>query len=476
MVRILKRLIASVIPEETRLGVMSSEGELLEFAVERPDTPTLVGSIFKGRIQRVLPGMQAAFIDIGQSKNAFLYLGDQEKKKSFAEGEDILIQIAKEGFGTKGPKATLELILPGRFVALSPTQEHIGLSRRINDEDERERLKKIAEKMKPNSMGLIVRTAAIDAQEEEIQEEVNALIEIWNHLQARWSRSNSPSLLYRDLELAVRMVRDYFTGDTAEVVVDDRQSFQRIQELLVDQLPDLVNRLKLYTGEEGIFAHYGLREQIKKLYQRKIFLPSGGSIVIDHTEAMTVIDVNTEKFVGRSHLSDTAYQTNLEAVKEIANQIRLRDLSGMILVDFIDMNESEREEIQATLRERTKGDRNRVHLAGFTTLGLMEMTRKKIRKDLNNRLQASCIFCHGRGTMFTAESVAIAAIRELRRRKNNLGNRSILLQVHPTVCDFFKEKNWIPRLEKELAIELQIEGNITLRPDVYTLLSNTSES
>ena len=471
----MKRLIANVIPEETRLAVMDSHGELLEFAVERPETPTLVGSIYKGRVQRILPGMQAAFIDIGQNKNAFLYLGEGDEKKNLTEGQDVLIQIAKEGFGTKGPKATTEIILPGRYIALSPTQEKIGLSRRIENEEERGRLKEIIERIQPAKVGVIVRTAAVGATEEEIQRELTTLLETWQHLIARQKRAASPSLLYRDLELAVRMVRDYFTVDTIEVIVDDKQSYQRIRELLADQLPELVNRLKLYTDEEGIFAHYGLREQMKRLYQRKLSLPSGSSIMIDHTEAMTIIDVNTEKFVGRSHLADTAFQTNLEAAKEIVKQIRLRDLSGMILIDFIDMNDQEKEKIVLALREMVKKDRNRVHLAGFTSLGLMEMTRKKIRKDLNNRLQSDCFCCQGRGTIFTAESVAISAIRELRRRKNKMGNRSVLLQVHPLVAEFLKEKNWLPRLEKELALELRVEVNISLRPDVYTLLANTSE-
>lgn len=468
----MKRLIASVIPEETRLAIVDSEAGLLEFAVERPETPTLVGSIFKGRVQRILPGMQAAFIDIGQSKNAFLYLGSEDGSSKITEGQDVLIQIAKEGFGTKGPKATLEIILPGRYVALAPTQSKIGLSRRIDDKEERVRLREIGEQIKPEDLGLIMRTAAIGAEKEECEKDLESLCEIWNHLKTRWDRSDSPSLLYRDLDLAVRMVRDYFTADLEEVVVDDQQSYHRIHELLSDYLPELVHRLNLYQGEENIFSFYGLREEIKRLYQRKVSLLSGGSIVIDYTEAMTVIDVNTEKFVGRSHLADTAYQTNLEAVYEITKQIRLRDLSGMILIDFIEMSEAEREQIITIFKNEAKNDRNRVHIAGFTSLGLLEVTRKKIRKDLNRRLQGPCSSCLGRGTIFTPESVAISAIRELRRRKNHLGYRTLLLQAHPTVIEFMKEKNWQVRLEKELALKLRLEGNPSLRPDVYTLLAD----
>jgi len=471
----MKRLIANVIPEETRLAVIDSSGELLEFAIERPEAPTLVGSVYKGKVQRTLPGMQAAFVDIGQEKNAFLYLGEGKERLHLTEGQDVLIQIAKEGFGSKGPKATSEVILPGRYIALSPTNTKIGLSRRIEDEDERRRLKEIAEEIQPDKIGLIIRTAAVGATKIELKNEIISLLETWKQLTTRYGRAKSPSLLYRDLELTVRMVRDYFTVDMTEVVIDDRESHRRIKELLTGQLPELVNRLKFYEREEGIFSHYGLREQLKHLHQRKLTLPSGGSIVIDHTEAMTVVDVNTEKFVGRSRLADTAFQTNLEAVEEIVKQIRLRDLSGMILIDFIDMNEEERGKIQDLLRERVKLDRNRVHLAGFTTLGLMEMTRKKVRRDLNSRLQSDCSCCQGRGTMFTPESVAISVVRELRRRKGGqMGNRSVLLQVHPTVAEWLREKAWLSRLEKELALEMKIEGNSSLRPDIYTLLSNNS--
>ena len=300
------------------------------------------------------------------------------------------------------------------------------------------------------------------------------MLEIWRQLLIRYDRTKAPSLLYRDLELSVRMVRDYFTLDTQEVVVDDKANFKKIHELLSDQLPELVGRLKLYEGDEGIFSHYQLKEQLKRLYQRKLDLPSGGSILIDHTEAMTVIDVNTEKFVGKIHMADTARQTNLEAVDEIVRQIRLRDISGMILIDFIDMSEEERGRIFQVMKEKVKQDRNRVHLAGFTNLGLMEMTRKKVRKDLNSRLQDSCFYCLGRGTLFTPESVAISAVRQLRRKKNQLGkDRSILIQVHPQVATFFKESGWIERLEKELAFSLKIEANQSLRPDIYTLLSDS---
>ncbi len=267
----------------------------------------------------------------------------------------------------------------------------------------------------------------------------------------------------------------YFTADTHEVIVDDPYAYQCIRELLADQLPELVDRLVLYKEKEGIFSHYQLKEQMKRLHQRVLDLPSGGTIVIDHTEALTVIDINTSKFVGRSHLADTAYQTNLEAVREIAKQIRLRDLGGMILVDFIDMSEKEREGIQTLLKSLVKSDRTRVHLVGFTTLGLMEMTRKKIRKDLLSRLQSSCPFCQGRGTLFTPESVAISAIRELRRRKTRLQNRSVLIQVHPDVAEFFRARNWLPRLEKELSLKLKIEPLTTLRPDVYTLLGDETD-
>ncbi|MBQ9616019.1 MAG: Rne/Rng family ribonuclease, partial [Selenomonadaceae bacterium] len=360
----MKTILLNSMPEEVRMAIVAG-GELQAIEMERASHSHLVGNLYRGRVQNVLPGMQAAFVDIGREKNAFLYIGDgmpKEAQQAVRQqkihiGQTLPVQIVKDAIGTKGPRATTHLTLPGRNVVLMPTAAYIGISRRIESEEERARLHGIAERICPKDMGLIIRTVAAGKTEEALAADVRYLRRLWESIQARMKLGSAPSLLYRDADLAIRMVRDSFTDEIDEVIVDDRALYQRIVELVEYASPELADRVKLYAERTPLFRKYHLEEELEKLGAREVELPSGGFIVIDKTEALTVIDVNTGKFVGKANLADTVYHTNLEAAAEILKQLRLRDIGGIIVVDFIDMEQSgQKEELLAYMREHVKSD------------------------------------------------------------------------------------------------------------------------
>ncbi|MBR6906863.1 MAG: Rne/Rng family ribonuclease, partial [Selenomonadaceae bacterium] len=385
----MKTILLNSMPEEVRMAIVAG-GELQAIEMERASHSHLVGNLYRGRVQNVLPGMQAAFVDIGREKNAFLYIGDgmpKEAQQAVRQqkihiGQTLPVQIVKDAIGTKGPRATTHLTLPGRNVVLMPTAAYIGISRRIESEEERARLHGIAERICPKDMGLIIRTVAAGKTEEALAADVRYLRRLWESIQARMKLGSAPSLLYRDADLAIRMVRDSFTEEIDEVIVDDRALYQRIVELVEYASPELADRVKLYAERTPLFRKYHLEEELEKLGAREVELPSGGFIVIDKTEALTVIDVNTGRFVGKANLADTVYHTNLEAAAEILKQLRLRDIGGIIVVDFIDMEQSgQKEELLAYMREHVKSDPTKTNIVDITSLGLVEITRKKSRQN-----------------------------------------------------------------------------------------------
>lgn len=470
-----KTIIANIMAEESRMALLE-EGQLVELSVERSESGQLVGNIYKGKVKNILPGMQAAFVDIGRDKNAFLYLGDSTapdkgiKGLAPTAGQDILVQIAKDPIGSKGPRATANISLPGRFVVLMPTVEYIGVSRRIDSDGERERLRKIAERIKPSGMGVIVRTVAAGKSEEELQRDIDYLLSLWNTLLARSKRTTAPALLYRDVDLIIRIVRDYLTPDVAEFVVDNRDGYNRVLDLLKHIAPEMVTQVKLYEGSEDIFSYYNLTSEIEKVSKRIVPLKCGGYIVIDHTEALTVIDVNTGKFVGRTSLSDTVYRTNMEAADEIARQIRLRDIGGIIIIDFIDMDKGEqRKAVLDQLAEKVRQDRTKANILGLTGLGLVEMTRKKARKNIDNLLYTECPCCEGRGRIQSPATVAINVRRKLRHLVKNLRvSGHLVVQVHPRVAEELQGEK--ERLEQELARSVTIESTPSIHAETFSIL------
>lgn len=390
----MKRMIVHCGVDSTQLALLQ-EGRLVEYASERSQKRGLVGSFFKGKVVNVIPGMQAAFVDIGQKKNAFLYIDDllhphlekQPKQKPLISellkpGNELIVQVVKEGIGNKGARVTTHFSLPGRWLVYMPTAGYIAVSKKIELEDERSRLKAIGDRITSEEEGLIIRTIAEHAGEAAIQEDLTLLRGQWKTIVDNSTKVASPCLLHQDLSMLQRLMRDVYSPETDEIVIDSRKEAKEIREFLSAMLPGKTLKIVLHKSHFPIFEHYGIKQQLDKDFLRKIWLPGGGYLVWDTTEALTVIDVNTGKFTGRDSLEDTVYLTNLEAAKEIARLVRLRDAGGIIIVDFIDMNNDEhRSGVLDTLESSFRDDRTQYHILGWTKLGLLEMTRKRMRNE-----------------------------------------------------------------------------------------------
>ena len=402
-----KEIVVNVGEEETRVAVLE-DNVPVEIYIERAVNQRLVGNIFKGQVENVLPGMQAAFVNIGLEKNAFLYVEDALPARSsevngqggtalgganicdiLKQGQEVLVQIVKEPIGTKGPRVTIHITLPGRYLVLMPTVDYIGISRRIESEKERERLKDLASRVKPEGMGIIVRTVAEGVEEEEFRQDIVLLTKLWRKILSRAAHGPAPNLVHRDLELVQRILRDIFTEDVDRLTLDSRYECEKVLDLLDITGPRL--KLKVFFDErENIFEEYGIEQEIEKALKRKVWLKCGGYLVIDQAEALTAIDVNTGKYVGTINLEDTVHKTNLEAAREIGRQLRLRNIGGIVIVDFIDMSEEgHRQEVLQTLEAEIKRDKTKTNILGLTQLGLVEMTRKKVRPSLAEVLQKS---------------------------------------------------------------------------------------
>lgn len=451
-----KEILIAVDHDETR-GAVLEDGVLVEIYIERPLAQRVVGNIYKGRVEDVLPGMQAAFVNIGLERNAFLYVDDAHPLK-FAddddddalpdnlskasirdllrEGQEVIVQVTKEATGGKGARITRNLTLPGRFLVLMPGVDYIGVSRKITDEKERDRLKRLAARIKPRHAGLIVRTVAEGSGEKELARDVKFLTNLWRDIRRRARRVKAPALLHRDPGLIYSLIRDYLTGEVDRIAIEGRQEFQTAQELVRAFAPELEDRLELYQGRgKSLFEAYGINEEIEKALKRRVWLKSGGYIVIDQTEALTVIDVNTGKYVGTDDLQDTVYRTNLEAAEEIARQLRLRDIGGIIVVDFIDMESPRRRQrVVKMLEKAVARERTKATVLGITQLGLVEMTRKKGRKNLRDLLTRECPYCEGQGRVFSEESMARRVRHEIRKILRNSSAEAILIEVHPSVA------------------------------------------
>ena len=473
-----KKIVVNVIPEEIRMA-LADDGVLLEVAVERTESNHMVGNIYKGRVENVLPGMQAAFINIGIGKNAFLYAGDIFPHKSFQRlveednltvGAEIMVEIVKDAMGTKGPRATTHFSIPGRYVVVMPSVDYVGISRRIESAEERARLRKLAEKIRPKGMGVIVRTVAEGHSEEELARDFQYLANLWEALTAKAKKAKAPLLLYRDADLVIRIIRDHVKDDIEEVVIDDADAYARMVELARFLSPDLVKKIHLYKGKTEIFSHYGIEEEWTRLADRRVDLKCGGYLIIDKTEALTVIDVNTGRFTGHSNLADTVFRTNMEAVTEIARQLRLRDIGGIIVADFIDMQkESHKKAVLIELEARLKADNTKTNVLGLTELGLVEMTRKKARQTYEGTLYEPCPCCGGRGIMQSADTLVISILRQLRRIAAKRPGAQLVVQLHPRIAESFAEKTVLSELETELGIELMVETVDGMQPEVFSI-------
>lgn len=464
------KIIISATSEETRMG-LTENGRLMEYLVERSSEKHLVGNIFKGRVNNVVPGIQAAFIDIGLQQNAFLYLGESN---DITEGKSILVQITKDARGSKGPSATRELTLPGRYVVLLPLADYIGVSHKIENKEERNRLKAIIEEAKPDGMGIVIRTAAIGASEEALLEDIRHLCANWRVIEARGKVEKAPATLYRELDLSVRIVRDYLTNDVSQIILHDKAVYGRVCELLKNMPGGTTGRVLLHEKQEDVFAYYGLREEIDTISDRRIDLSCGGYLVIDYTEAMTVIDVNSGRYSGRENLEETIMQINREAAVEIARQLRLRDIGGIIVVDFIDMHTQEhQQEILQVLQQALSNDKMKPRVQDITVLNLVEITRKKARQNLSTVLYAPCPICQGGGRVQSRETVAL----EIKRRLRTLlakpcASRSILISANPWMVEWLRAKD-LRQWERELACKIKVEADTGLHIETFSILDNT---
>jgi ribonuclease G len=451
-------ILINVTPQETRVAVIAS-GVVQELHVERAANRGLVGNVYMGRVARVLPGMQSAFIEIGLERAAFLHVADiwEERgngngdskaplrpiEKILAEGQPLMVQVVKDPIGTKGARLSTQISVAGRLLVHLPQDPHIGVSQRIEDENERRQLRDRLQAVLPEDEkgGFIIRTMAEAATEAELSADIQYLRRLWQDIRARAANGAAPSLLYQDLSLAQRVLRDFVNDETGRILIDSRENFAKLQQFAQDYVPGVLARVQHYGGDRPLFDLYNVEEEIEKALARRVDLKSGGYLIIDQTEAMTTVDVNTGGFVGVRNFDDTIFKTNLEAAQVIARQLRLRNLGGIIVIDFIDMeNPDHREAVLAEFNKALSRDRTKMTVNGFTALGLVEMTRKRTRESLAHVLCEPCGTCGGRGELKTARTVCYEILREILREARQFNAREFRILASQSVIDLFLEE------------------------------------
>jgi ribonuclease G len=504
---------------ETRVALVEN-AQVAELYVERTSDRGIAGNIYKGMVVRVLPGMQAAFVDVGLEKAAFLYVSDVYRpivdleqlfqnssgsedegqaveegpdatepvikdilpftrshnedriEERLQEGQELLVQVAKEPIGTKGARITTHVTLPGRNLVLMPMVEHIGVSRRIEDEKERRRLRDLVCAIKPPSCGFIVRTAADGAEAEKLKAEMDFLLKLWQNIQRRAENSPVPSLIYQDLDITLRAVRDLFTKEVDRLVIDSPSEYQKVLNFTGTFLPSLHSAVELYDSEEPIFDAYGIEMEVQRALGRKVWLKSGGYIVIEATEALTAIDVNTGRYVGKRNLEETILKTNLEAVKEIACQLRLRNIGGIIIIDFIDMEkEGNRDKVFNALSEAMHRDKSKSNILRMSELGLIEMTRKRTKESIGRVLCEPCFYCEGEGFLKSKQTICYEILRDLERDRRDLHGHNIMVMAHPEVvarfCD--EERAALEMMEEQLQARVTLKGEVNFHIEQFEI-------
>lgn len=486
-----KQIIINSNISEKRAAVLE-DNKLEDIFFERDSYDRIAGNIYRAAVRDVLPGMQAAFVDIGLEKNAFLHISDiyphftdkQKKKWSnnklsikhiLQPGEEIMVQVEKEPIGTKGPKVTCKISLPGRYFVLLPYENKIGVSRRINKNHERNRLKKIASDITRNENGVIVRTNAYHRNRSKLEKDFNYLMTIWNDTQRRYKKGKAPQLIYRDVELIKEIARDHLSEDIKKVVVDNKKDFNKLKELASNIAPEVEKRIDLYQKKLPVFTTYGIEKELDKALKRKVWLDSGGYLIFDSTEALVSVDVNTGKYTGSKDLQDTVFKTNLEASKEIARQLRLRDIGGIIIIDFIDMErEYHQREVLNVLEKELARDRTKTALLGLTSLGLVEMTRKKVRERFGELLQKECPYCRGSGKVLSPETMALRVRRRLHMMAADEDLVEVRMEVHPDVVAVLrKPRRKLEEMQSEMGIRIKIKGNDKLHIEDIKIISKS---
>ncbi len=467
-------ILINVTPQETRVAVIE-EGVVQELHIERASSIGLVGNIYLGKVSRVLPGMQSAFVDIGLERAAFLHVDDiwgqkqngdaKPIEKILFEGQNVLVQVIKDMIGTKGARISTQISIAGRLVVFMPQEAYIGVSLRIESESDREILREKVQKLIPpdEKGGYIIRTLAEGAADENFLSDIAYLKKIWADIQEKSGTAAAPSLLYQDLNLSFRVLRDFVNDDIGRIRVDSRETFQKLQSFASSYIRNVSDRIEHYSGERPLFDLYGVEEEIQRALARRVELKSGGYLIIDQTEALTTVDVNTGGFVGHRNFDDTIFKTNLEAAIVIARQLRLRNLGGIIIVDFIDMDNAEhRDAVLNEFRKALSRDHTRMTLSEMTALGLVEMTRKRTRESLAHVLCETCPTCQGRGEIKTAQTVGYEILRDLLREARQFEAREYRILASQKVVDLFldEESQSLAQLADFIGkpISLQVEN------------------
>src|SRR5689334_7487560 len=506
---------------ETRVAVVE-EGALAEFFVERKREKGMVGNIYRGKVTRVLPGMQAAFVDLGSKVEhaAFLYvadvLGSGEERKLFEDssidsddgdespegaasriarsrkqlaarkiedllkpGQNVLVQVVKDPIGLKGARVTGYISLPGRYSVFMPHVEQIGVSRRIGSDKERRRLRDLVNEVRPKGSGFIVRTAAEDASDQELRDDVDFLARLWGQIETREKDQRGPGLVYADLDLSLRTVRDLLREDTSEVMIDDDEQYERVKKFTLAFLPRFAERIKRYEGRRPIFDHYHIEPALRQAVSRRVPLKSGGSLVIDQGEALTAIDINTGSFTntGSGNLEDTVTANNLEACDEVARQLRLRNIGGIIVIDFVDMDkEQNRRKVWDAFQKALGRDRARTNVTKISELGLVEMTRKRTRESLVQLLTEPCPTCEGAGVVKSVVTVAYEILREVRRSGALVDNEKIEIECAPRVAEVLsrQERDYLDHLEKRFQKKIEVVPQKGWKPDQFRVAGKMS--
>lgn len=494
-------LLINVNVGETRVALVE-DGILAELYVERAQERSPVGNVYLGKVTRILPGMQAAFLDIGLDRAAFLHvedvvqsaeapLPDEDGEKGngqntqpksskrhsrqtpirdvLKEGQLLTVQVSKGPISTKGARVTSHIALPGRYVVYAPNMDTVGISKRIGNDKERKRLKEVIESIKPGGGGVIVRTMAAGLTKKQLKDDIGYLVKTWEEtLSARSASTTAPALLYEDLDIILRSARDLFTEHVDEIIIDDAREHERLKEFLSVFLPDRVDHVSLYQGSEPFFDEYGVEDEVARALARKVPLPSGGYLIIDQAEALTAIDVNTGRFTGKGRdVEDTILQTNLEAAKEIGYQLRFRNIGGLIVLDFIDMERSShRDKVYKSLLNLLKTDKAKTTVERISELGLVEMTRKRTRESLGRTLYEQCFYCDGTGVLQSKTTVCYEILRQIRREKDSLAGYQIIIRAHPAICDMLERdqakalEETASRFQRRIVLESRADYHI----------------
>lgn len=504
-------IVMNITDKETRVALIEN-GQVVEFHVERKGERGIVGNIYKGRVIKVLPGMQAAFVDIGLPRAAFLYVGDIHREmqdfhfiadeeehrntgdaaedvhddgdRHFAElrpiedliseGEEILVQISKEPLGSKGARVTSHISLPGRHLVFMPTVDHVGISRRIENEQARQRLREIIETVKPPGCGVIVRTVSEKESAEKLEADLSFLQGTWSRIVDKEKSAPAPFLIYEDLDLCLRAVRDLFTETVDRLVADSQEHRLRILEFMDTFMPSLKPSVELYDGDEPIFDYFGIELELNKALGRKVWLKSGGYINIDFTEALVAIDVNTGRFVGKRNLQETILKTNLEAVKEIAYQLRLRNIGGIIIVDFIDMDRApDREKITNSLQEALRRDKQKTNILKISELGLVQMTRKRTRESLTRTLCEPCPYCEGKGFIKSHTTLCYEILRSIAGELADDPSAKLTVTANPDVVQLLLDEGsaQLEKIQTKYTTRIQLNPNPNLSQEQYEIIS-----